>query len=529
MLNNNACWIAAIIPILILLIGLIFLKFSASTTSLIGLTFTVISAIFIFKAPLSTVIIEAGKGLWNALPILAVIMTAVSLYEVTSEAKTITVFRQLLCKISNNELLQILIVGCVFVSYLQGITGFGVPIVVGAPLLVGLNVKPVYAVIISTIGYCWANTYGTLAAAWDALVQSSDIVINSQQFFQLSFWSCIFLIVVNLICCLFICWLYGGSKAIRKGFVAVMMIVISQSVLELVCGQFNTTIAAFLPSTISLLLVIWIGKMKIYRDHWKIENSKIMNRNVSDTIEEVDVSAMDALFPYIVLTVITFACLLVKPINNLLSIYKIGISFPKTVTGYGYINEEVNFYSPISIFTHPSVFLLMSSLIGYYYYRKRGYISDGRYKEMIKRIIKKIIPSVITVSCLLIMSKIMFGTGQTTVLAYKTAELIGERYSFLASFIGAVGSFITGSNMSSNILFANFQQSTARMLCIDENIILACQTSGAAVGGIASPGNISLGMASVASSGNEGEVLKKNVPIALVVSLLISIISNMFI
>lgn len=529
MQNSIICWIAAIIPILILLIGLIFLKYSASTTSLIGLFFTVISAIFIFKAPLSTVIIEAGKGLWNALPILAVIMTAVSLYEITNEAKTIIVFRQLLGRISNNELLQILIVGCVFVSYLQGITGFGVPIVVGAPLLVGLNVKPVYAVIISTIGYCWANTYGTLAAAWDALVQSSDIVINSQQFFQLSFWSCAFLIVVNLICCLFICWLYGGFKAIRKGAIAVVVIVVFQSVLELICGQFNTTIAAFLPSTISLLLIILIGKLKIYHDPWEVNNSKIMNRNICNTIEEVNISVMDALFPYVVLTVITFVCLLVKPINNFLSIYKVGMSFPETTTGYGFVNEAVSFYSPISIFTHPSIFLLGSTLIGYYYYRKRGLVSNKRYKQMIKRIFKKIIPSVITVSCLLIMSKIMFGTGQTTVLAYKTAEIIGERYSFLAPFIGAVGSFITGSNMSSNILFANFQQSTARMLCVDENIILACQTSGAAVGGIASPGNISLGMAAVASSGNEGEVLKNNVPIALGVSLLISIISNLFI
>ena len=38
--------------------------------------------------------------------------------------------------------------GWIFESFLQGITGFGVPVAVGAPLLIGIGMKPVWAVVI---------------------------------------------------------------------------------------------------------------------------------------------------------------------------------------------------------------------------------------------------------------------------------------------------------------------------------------------------------------------------------------------
>ncbi|MDO4377819.1 MAG: L-lactate permease [Erysipelotrichia bacterium] len=521
--------LSAFIPIAMLIIMLIFLHYSATKAAMISLLLTVLSALFMFKASLSTVFIEAGKGLWNGLSILMVILSAVSLYEVTAEAKITVAFKQGINKISSNELIQILLIGCVFTSYLQGITGFGVPIVVGAPLLRGIGVKPVYAVVISIIGYAWANTYGTLAAAWDSLVQTVGISVNSTEFYQLSYCSTLFLVVVNLAGCLVICWLYGRTRALKKGWLAILVMVLSQSIGQIICGQFNTTVAAFLPTTFSLLTITLLSRMKMYNSLWRIEDSKIMDRKNTEEKENCSMTFIDSLFPYIVLTLITFVCLLIKPVNNFLSIIKISISFPATLTGYGFKNEAINNYSPISIFTHPSVFLLLSAIISYIYYRKKQYIVRCGYKTIIKTILRKVLPSVITVSSLLMMSKIMSGTGQTTVLAETTAKIFKEKYPYLTPFIGLIGAFITGSNMSSNILFGKFQQITAQMLGLNEDIILAAQTSGAAIGGVTSPSNITLATTTVGIAGSEGEVLKKTTPVALIVSLIISMLANAFV
>ena len=48
-------------------------------------------------------------------------------------------------------------------------TGFGVPVAVGAPLLIGIGVAPMYAIVIPLLGQAWGNTFGTLGAAWDSL------------------------------------------------------------------------------------------------------------------------------------------------------------------------------------------------------------------------------------------------------------------------------------------------------------------------------------------------------------------------
>ena len=53
------------------------------------------------------------------------------------------------------------------------------------------------------------------------------------------------------------------------------------------------------------------------------------------------------------------------------------------------------------------------------------------------------------------------------VLANGIASVLGEVYVILAPFVGLLGTFMTGSNMSSNILFGGFQMTTANLLGVD--------------------------------------------------------------
>ena len=69
--------------------------------------------------------------------ILFIIWTAILLYQAGQEANAFLVIKNELSKLIPNELLLILALGWIFVSFLQGITGFGVPVAVGAPLLIG--------------------------------------------------------------------------------------------------------------------------------------------------------------------------------------------------------------------------------------------------------------------------------------------------------------------------------------------------------------------------------------------------------
>ena len=107
------------------------------------------------------------------------------------------------------------------------------------------------------------------------------------------------------------------------------------------------------------------------------------------------------------------------------------------------------------------------------------------------------------------MSGFMSGTGQTMILARGIAAVLGRGYIFVAPFIGLLGTFITGSNMSANILFGNFQLTTAQLLAVSPAPVLAAQTAGASIGSVISPSKILLGTTMVHLEGQEGDIMRK--------------------
>jgi lactate permease len=62
-----------------------------------------------------------------------------------------------------------MLLGWVFTSFLQGVGGFGVPVAVVAPLLVGLGLPALTAVVVPSLGHAWAVSFGSLGSSFIAL------------------------------------------------------------------------------------------------------------------------------------------------------------------------------------------------------------------------------------------------------------------------------------------------------------------------------------------------------------------------
>lgn len=525
--TNLFMWIMACLPIIVLLLLMIRFQWGATEAAPVGLVITIITGIVFYKADIRLLASESAKGIWSALTILLIVWTAILLYQVADEARAFLVIRNGMRKLLPNELLMVLALGWILESFLQGITGFGVPVAVGAPLLMGIGVVPVYAVIIPLLGQAWGNTFGTLAAAWDALAMSTGLIPGTPDYLAAAFWAGLFIWMWNIITGLVLCWFYGKGRAVKKGLPAILILSLIQGGGELLLTQVNTTISCFLPSCISLAALFLIGRMKMYRDPWTIEDSRLMNRDSSArTADEApeDMSLVQAFVPYILLTVITMVVLVVPPVHKFLGQVSIGFAFPETSTGYGFVNQGSNCFSPLQPFTHASMFLFLSSIAGLVYFGRHGWIRPGGVRRVFARSITMTMPSGIAVIGLVIMSKIMGGTGQTSVLADGIARILGRTYVILAPLVGMIGSFMTGSNMSSNILFGEFQVTTAGLLHLDQASILGAQTAGGAIGSAISPSKIILGTTTAGILGSEGKVLKKIIPITTATTLAIGMI-----
>jgi lactate permease len=101
----------------------------------------------------------------------------------------------------------------------------------------------------------------------------------------------------------------------------------------------------------------------------------------------------------------------------------------------------------------------------------------------------------------------------------------GPIYAFLAPLIGGLGSFMTSSNLSSNILFGPLQEQTAQALGISSSVVLAAQTAGAAIANSIAPGNVLLGLGAVGLTGKTGDVIRRTIIYTLIGVSLAGIVS----
>ena len=543
-------WGLAFLPLAILLLLMLGANWGAAEAGPLSWLVALVIAFFYFDAPLDVIGFENAKGIWSALTVLYVVWASILLYEVSHEGQAFEPLRRGITQLLPDPLMQVMAFGWAFASFLQGVTGFGVPIAVCAPLLVGIGVRPLYAVTIPLIGHAWNNTFGTLAVAWLGLkeVTGMDMVTAAQT----ALYAASFIWVLNLFGGLLVCWLYDRWNGIVKGLPVVIVMSLLQGGLTLGLSQWNDTLNGFIASSVAFVSIFVLGRLKRYRDpkpatsHIFTEERRKadakaqtaapagggqptqavaikINEDGSATLASGkgarEMSLQQAFIPYFALLIVTFGVLLIPPVKAALGTWSFGLSFPETVTQLGFVRPaSVTHFAPL---THAGTFLLISAIVGYLAFKSFGTMGEGGLGRIVSRTVDKSIPSTIAVVALIAMSNVMAGSGAVNVLAQGVAAATGQGYGFLAPMVGGLGSFMTTSNLASNLLFGTFQQSTAQVTGLYGPAILGAQTAGAAAGNMIAPGNVLLGTTTAGILGREGEVLKITIPLFAIVAVVI--------
>lgn len=519
-------WVVAAVPIVFLLFAIMKFGWGVAKAAPIGMTLAFVIAVLVYQSSPVALLLEAGKGAWNAATILLVIWPAVFSYELTCESRGFQSIRHGIQSLTRHELLQILIFGWIFPSFLQGITGFGVAVAVGAPLLLSIGVTPFYSIVIVLLCHCWGATFGTLALAWEALVAQAGM--STVQNAQAAVIAAVMIWCFNLFCVLFSCWLYGKWKALKEIGPVVLLLSLIMGGGEVILAPVNAIIACFLPSAMALGLVFIISRTRRYQRSWSIESSRIMEKKAQNEEIIESMGFHQAFLPYYTLTGITVICLLIPPVNRVLSQWKMGFSFPETVTGYGFVTGAESLFSPLKPLTYAGTFLAVSSVISFFYYRWKGFVRTSDLTVVWKRTVSKCTPSTIAILCFIIMSKFMSSSGQIYVLSQGIVAILGQYYVISAPFFGMLGAFITSSNMSSNILLGNFQSTAAEILNINPAVTVALQTVGGVLGDAFAPGCVIMGISTTGYSGKEGKILKMIVPISALCGIVFGFLAFVF-
>ena len=136
---------------------------------------------------------------------------------------------------------------------------------------------------------------------------------------------------------------------------------------------------------------------------------------------------------------------------------------------------------------------------------------------------------VVTLVFLLCTASIMMDGGMTEILSTTIVRWTGPGYSSMAALIGTLGTFITGTNTNSNILFGSLQETAALSLSLSPALMCAVQSIAASVGGTIGPTNTALVAAVAGKSGKETEIYSYTIPVTLAVTLLLGAVNAVFI
>ena len=145
----------------------------------------------------------------------------------------------------------------------RGISGFGVPVLVGAPLLLKVGLAPARAVIIALLGQCWGNTFGTLGLAWDGMMQQ---VMLAPPAAGTALWlASSYLLLVCIATGWGIAWLAGGWQGFRRTSWLVLLLGLVQGEGQTILAAWNPELANLLASLLGLGAFLLIRSLRIRR------------------------------------------------------------------------------------------------------------------------------------------------------------------------------------------------------------------------------------------------------------------------
>jgi len=500
-------WILAFSPVLAVLVLMLGLRWGGAKAGAAGWLVALIAAAAFFGAGPRLLGLAQVKGLLLALDVLYVIWPALLLFHVADEAGAIRIIGQRLPALTADRMMQGVLLGWVFVSFLQGVGGFGVPVAVVAPLLVGLGFGPVQAVVMTSIGHGWAVTFGSLGTSFAALMAATGLSSEA-----LAPQAALLLGAASFACGAIVAYVGSDWRGLARGLPALLSLsLVMGTVQYLLATNGLWTLGATGGALTGLAAGVGLARLPVYR---RGDNQAMQPAGEPDGGGER--SLVVSLAAYAALVVIAFTINLIPPLKALFNTVRLTVQFPELATATGWVTPA----GPgrqISLFGHPGALLIYASLIAYGIYTAAGYYHPGAAGRIVREVRRGAVKSSLGILAMVGMATIMSHAGMTNLLAEGISSSVGKSvYPAVAPFVGALGAFMTGSNTNSNVVFGALQQQTATLLGLSVTLILAAQTAGGALGSTLAPAKVIVGCSTVGLGGKEGEVISRMLFLGLI-------------
>ena len=495
--------ILAIVPVLLLIVLMAFFKMPGDRSSVISLVVTMLIALFGFHFAIDDLACSFLYGALKAVsPILIIIVMAIFSYNVLLKTRKMEIIKQQFTSISTDKSIQVLLLTWGFGGLLEAMAGFGTAVAIPAAILISLGFKPVFSAVVSLIANSVATAFGAIGTPVLVLAKETSLDVqnlSTNVVLQLS-------VLMFLIPLVLLFLTDPKLKSLPKNlFLALLVGGVSLTSQYMAARYMGAESPAIIGSILSIIVIVIYGKLTAPKEE----------RARKNPLRTKDILNAWSIYLLILLLIILTSPLFPGLRHTLENNWVTRISLP--------VGDSTLNYT-ISWLTHAGVLLFIGTFIG-------GLIQGAGVKEIFTVLwhtVKQLKKSFITVICLVGLSTIMDTAGMIAVVATALATATGSLYPLFAPVIGCLGTFITGSDTSSNILFGKLQASVAGHINVSPDWLSAANTVGATGGKIISPQSIAIATSASNQQGKEGEILKAAIPYALAYVVITGVIVFIF-
>jgi lactate permease len=491
-------------PILVVLICMTVFKVGGHYAGPIGLLTGLVIAVQAFGLTPQVLGVSQTKGLLLTIFVLAVFWPALFLYNLINQADGIQSIALALEKLISDRSILLIVLAWAFSGMLEGLAGFGLPVAIVSPMLVGLGISPILAVSAVAIGHAWAVTFGDMGVVFQTLI--SVVKVDPA---ALASNAALMLGIACLVCGLATAHIFG--KTHRWAVVIVLAGVIG-IVQYLAATSPIYALGSFLAGLSGVAGGILINRL-FFRKGVQGEDKPKMTP-----------ALLSAVLGYGSLAVIMSILTVIKPVNLLAGKVVWNVSYPQVTTLAGFVTNAVTrqSYRPL---IHPGASLLLVAVLVYGLNRYLKLYKSGSFFGIAGMTFRSAWPAMLGILSMVELSALMDHSGMTFLLAEVLSRLFQSTYPVVSPLIGMIGAFATGSNNNSNVLFGSLQEGIALILKLSPAIIVSAQTTGGALGSMIAPAKIIVGCSTVNLQGRDGEVLRKTIPYGLAIAALMGVMA----
>ncbi len=535
----------AFIPIVFCVVVMAAFNWPAKIAMPISWAITVVLGILAWQMDILSLVAYSISGLFSSIEVLIIIFGAILVMNTLKMSGGMVAINNGFRSISPDARVQAVIIGFLFVSFIEAAAGFGTPAALAAPLMISLGFPPVAAVVVALIcdSACVSfGAIGTPVAQAVACLGGTD-ALEAAYISQMSLWTAIphavVMLVLPFMAIAVMCLFFSKEKSIKPALQALPFCLFAGAAYAVPYVLVTILVGYEFPSLFGALIALVItvvaarNKFLTPKSVWHFEDESQWEDSWKASHppappKESSMSLVKAWIPYVIIALILVAT----------RIPALGIKQLLNDAGTFFVIKSGELFgTPNTAFTLKwayvpgTVFILVALITVVLHKMKLSDVGQAWVASF-----KQVSGAAIALVFGLAMVQILRYSGANDVastemksMIFYMAEALSKvgkgLYVAISPVIGVLGSFISGSNTVAVTLFANLQEQAANNLELNSAIIVAANTIGGAVGNMVCVNNVVAACATAGTAGREGKIIRINaIPCAIYTVMVVAVL-----